>query len=97
MTNPSLGTWSFEHTICNYTMPGGICGKPAFVHVIWHGRVHSSSCEEHSGLLAGKRYLQVHPFRAGCGNPRSLWFESQETCHVPCILEGFVGGVFLVD
>lgn len=94
---PFLGHEWLDDSICHRSTPGGVCGKPAVVHIIWNGLAASSCCVEHKPLLAEREYRQVHDFQIGCSQPSALWFEDDFECRVPVTDDDFDRGIFLAD
>lgn len=94
--DPILGE-SYEGHVCNYTAEGGICGKPATAHIIWEGRLHSSTCEEHIVVANQKRYEQIHSMSEWCTDARAMWFPEESTCKIPKNEAEIAIGIFLMN
>lgn len=96
-SDPYLGTKSLNNGICGRTVEGGLCNTPATLHIIWTGRVHSYSCDEHGKELETKRFEQVHPVGKYCSDPRSMWYPEEKTCKIPMNEAEMAIGIFLID
>lgn len=75
--------------LCGRQVPGGLCGKPAAIHIIWEDKLdyieHGMACAEHTDEIKTWKPFAMHPLGSCCGMPGSIY-------HVPpeneCRIDG---------
>jgi hypothetical protein len=94
MTTPALGDSNYYVDYCTRTVEGGMCGRPATVHIVWPGYYNANACDEHRPV--GYNVIEMHPHTAACADPGALWQPGKHTCELPRSTEDFVTGIALI-
>jgi hypothetical protein len=80
---PPLGPeQGWDARTCQRELGSRLCGRPAAWHVIWDEAPENSvACDGHATeALDPWHALQVHPLRADCTMPGSVWVAAERRC-----------------